>query len=85
VVSSESVFVAGRAYERTGPAAAHEIALTRELVERGAHRQARDAEIDAELPLRGNRAADAELLDQLEHLVAGVTLLGDALRGSGHA
>ena len=38
-----------------------------EIVERRPHRQARDAEVDAELPLGRDRVADAELLDQVEH------------------
>ena len=38
---------------------AHEVALAHELFERGAHRQPRDAEVEAELPLGGDRVADA--------------------------
>ena len=45
--------------ERAGAAAANEVALAHELVERRAHRQPRDAEVDAELPLGGDRVADA--------------------------
>ena len=45
--------------ERAGAAAAHEVALADELVERGAHGQPRDAEVDAELALGRDRVADA--------------------------
>src|SRR5206468_6272749 len=54
---------------RPAAAPAHEVALAREVVERGADGQARDAEVRAELPLGGDRGADAETLDQLEHLL----------------
>src|SRR5881394_318208 len=67
-----------------GPAAppAHEVALAREVVERGADGQARDAEVRAELPLGGDRGADAETLDQLEHLLPRRALLGHLRGGS---
>ena len=57
------------------PRAAHEIALAREVVERGTDGEARDAEVDAELPLGGDCGADAEPLDQLHHLLPRGALL----------
>ena len=63
-------------------APADEVALAGEVVERGADGQARDAEIGAELPLGGDRGADAEPLDQVEHLLARRALLRHSL-GSG--
>ena len=41
--------------------------LADEIVERRSHRQARDTEVGAQLPLGRDRVADAELLDQVEH------------------
>ena len=64
------------AHERAAAAPAHQVALADEIVERGPHGQARDAQIDAQLALGGNRRADAELLDQVAYAVAGLTLLG---------
>ena len=61
--------------ERARAAPAHEVALAHELVERGANGQARHAEVETELPLGGNRIADPELVDQLEHPLAGLALL----------
>ena len=71
--------------ERAGTAPAHEIPLAHELVERGAHGEARDAEIDPELPLRRDRVADAERLDQLEHPLAGLALLRQRAARAGAA
>src|SRR6476661_3797461 len=65
-------------HERAGAAAANEIALTHELVERRAHRQPRDTEVDAELPFRGDGVADAERLDELQDALARLALLGQA-------
>ena len=39
-----------------------------EVVERGADREARDAQVAAQLPLGGDRLADPELLDEVEDL-----------------
>src|SRR5262249_18398148 len=66
------------------PAAAppHEIPLAREVVQRRPDGQPRDAEIDAELPFGGDRGADAETLDELEHLRPGGALLRHLRRGS---
>ena len=64
--------------ERTGTAPAHEVSLAHELVERRAHGQPGDAEVDPELSLRRDRIADAERLDQLEHALAGLALLCQA-------
>ena len=61
-------------------AAARQPALADELVERGAEGQARDAERLAEYALGGDRLADLERLDQLEHLLAGFALLGHGVR-----
>src|SRR5439155_11980039 len=63
-------------------APAYEVALPREVVERGADGQARDAQIDAELPLRGDRGADTEPLDELQHLLPRGALLRDLRLGS---
>ena len=63
-------------------APAHEVALAREVVERRADGQPGDAEVGRELPLGGDRVADAETLDQVHDLLAGRALLGHAL-GSG--
>jgi hypothetical protein len=71
------------AHERPGAAAPDEVALSDELVEGGAHGQPRDAEVGAELPLGGDRAADAHALDEVEDLVAGLRLLRDPLGGGG--
>ena len=79
----------GSATKVPGAAAARQVALAHELVERGADGQPRDAEIEAEQPLRRDRVADLERLDQLEHLLAGLALLGHAVsvtaRGSSAA
>ena len=72
------------AHERAAAAPAHEIALARELVDRRADGQPRDAEILAQLPLGGNRVPRRRALDQVEDLVARLALLGDPLRGRGH-
>ena len=61
--------------ERAGAAPADEVALAHELVERRAHGQPRDAEVDPELALGGDRLADAERLDQLEDALACLALL----------
>src|ERR671926_919826 len=55
--------------------APREIPLADELIEGGAERQPRHAEVAAQPPLRGNRLADAELADQLHDLVADLLLL----------
>src|SRR6476646_1580905 len=65
-------------------APAHQVALARELVERGANGQARDAEVRAELSLGGDRGADAEPLNELEHLLPRRALLGHLALGSDH-
>ena len=66
--------------ERARAAAADEVALAGELVQRGAHGQPRDAEIGAQLALRRDRLADAEVVDQVEDPVAGLGLLGRTSR-----
>ncbi len=53
----------------------HEVALPRKVVEGGPHGQPRDAEVGAQLPLRRNRGAHPQLLDQVEHVLARVALL----------
>jgi hypothetical protein len=65
----------GLADECAGTVSAHEIALADEVVQCGADRQPRDAEVGAQLTLRGDRVADRELLDQVEHEVARRRLL----------
>src|SRR4051794_36088351 len=72
----------GLADERARAAASHEVALAGELVQGGAHRQARDAQVGAQLALGRDRLADAELVDQVEHLVAGLALLGHVATGA---
>src|SRR5262245_1537855 len=59
---------------RAAAAPADEVALAGELVEGSADGQPRDAEIGAELTLGRDRRADAELLDQVEHLATCLTL-----------
>src|SRR5919198_1992394 len=74
--------------EGAGAAPPHEVALADELVEGGADGQARDAEVCAQLPLRGDGLAHAELLDQVEHAVASLGLLRHVVKttsGSGGA
>ena len=61
--------------ERAGAAAAGQMALADEVVERRADGQPRDAEVDAEQALGRDRVADVERLDQLEHLLARLALL----------
>ena len=65
----------GSATNVPAPLPAHEVALAHELVERGAHGQAGDAEVDAELPLGRDRRADRERLDQLEDALTRLALL----------
>ena len=65
----------GLADERSRASAADQVAVTDELVQGGPDGQARDAEIGGQLALRGNRFADPERFDQLEHAVPGLTLL----------
>ncbi len=59
------------------------MALAHEVVERGAHGEAGHAEVGAQLPLRGNRVADRELLDEVEHQVARRGLLRHVAHRSG--
>src|SRR5581483_8978907 len=68
---------------RAAATPADDVALPREVVERRADREPRDAEIGRELPLGRDRRADAELLDQLEHLLARHALLRHPLVLSG--
>jgi hypothetical protein len=67
------------AHEGSRAALSQQEALADEVVERGAHRQARDAEVERQLPLRRDRAADAQLVDQIDDALAGLALLRDAL------
>ena len=64
------------AHERAAAAPPHQVALAHEVVERGTHGQARNAQIDAQLALGGDRRANPELFDQVAYAVAGLTLLG---------
>src|SRR5438067_3116407 len=66
-------------------APADEVALAREVVERGANGEPRDAEIGAQLALGGDRRPDAELLDEVEDLPARVALLGHLRHAHGPA
>jgi hypothetical protein len=52
------------------------IISTHDQVLGGPHGQTGDAEVEAQLPLGGDRLPDREPLDQLEHLVARLGLLG---------
>src|SRR5205814_6807716 len=61
--------------ERSGAAAARQVALADELVERRAHGEARDAEVAGQVALGRDRVADLEALDQIEHTLAGFALL----------
>jgi hypothetical protein len=70
--------------EGAAATAADEIALARKLVDRRPHGEPRDAEVLAQLALRGDRPTDADLLDQVEDLVARLALLRDPLRGDRH-
>ena len=74
IVSSWAIF--GSLTKVPLPRRRIEVPFADELVEGGAHGQARDAEVDAQLPLGGDRLPDREPLDQLEHLVARLGLLG---------
>src|SRR4029077_1014410 len=56
-------------------APAEEEALPDEIVESCPNREARDAEIGAQLALRGDRAPHGELFDQIEHALARLALL----------
>ena len=69
---------------RAAAAPADEIALARKLVDRRPHGQPRDAEIVTQLPLGRDRAADADLLDQVEYLIARLALLRRPLRARRH-
>src|SRR4051794_22616854 len=64
---------------RAAAASADEVALAGEVVQGGADRQPGDAEVGRKLPLGGDRIADAEPLDQVEHLLARRALLRDSL------
>src|SRR5205823_3337294 len=66
-------------------APADEVALAREVVERGAHGEPRDAEIGAQLALGGDRRPDAELLNEVEDLPARMALLGHLRHAHGPA
>ena len=70
----------GLADERPAAVTPDEQSLAHELVERGANRQPRHAEIDGQLALRRDRLADAELLDQVEDAVPHLALLRHRLR-----
>ena len=62
--------------ERPRAAPPHEVALPDELVERGPDGEPRHAEIDSELPLRRDRIADIERLDELEDALPRLPLFG---------
>src|SRR5262249_46282465 len=62
--------------ERAGSPPPDEEAVSHEVVERRSQRQPRDSQVDAQLPLRRNRLADVELIDQLEDSVPGLALFG---------
>jgi hypothetical protein len=62
--------------ERAGAAAADDVALALEVVERRAHGQSRHAKVRRELALGRDRVAHLELLDEVEDEVAGLALLG---------
>src|SRR6478752_762165 len=68
-----------------GPRAtpAHEVSLAHEPFESRAHRQPRDTEVETELALGGDRRADLEAVDQLQHLVPRLALLGQCATSSG--
>ena len=72
------------AHERPAPVPAHEHAVADEIVEGRSDGQARDTEVDAELPLGRDRVADPELLDQVEHPGTRLGLLGDGSRSGSH-
>ena len=74
----------GLADEGAASASPHEEALADEVVEGGAHGQARHPEVGRQLALGGDRTPGAEALDQVDDLIAGLALLRDPLRG-GHA
>ena len=63
--------------ERAAAVAADEHPVADEIVERGPHREPRDAEVGAQLPLGRDRVADAELLDQVEDAAPRLALLRD--------
>src|SRR5829696_9139150 len=71
------------AYERAAAAATDEVAVSDAVVEGGAERQPRHAELDGELPLGGDRLAHAEAFDELEDALSRLGLLRDPL-GRGH-
>ena len=61
--------------ERAGAAPADDVPLAREVVERGAKREPGDAEIRAQRRSDGIAFTDFELLDEIEHEIAGLALL----------
>src|SRR5262249_34377598 len=63
--------------EGAAPAPADEHPLANEVVERCPNGETRHTEVRAELTLGRNGVADGQLLDQIEHTLARLTLLGD--------
>jgi hypothetical protein len=60
--------------EGSGALAPLQVAVTDEIVERGADGETGDAELAAQAPLGRNRLADLQLVDQLEHALSGQDL-----------
>ena len=58
-----------------GAAPTDDVPLAREIVERGAKREPRDAEIGAQLSLGRDRLPDLELLDEIEYEIPRLALL----------
>ena len=74
IVSSWAIF--GSLTNVPLPALADEVAVADEIVERGADGQPREAEVGGELALGRDRVTDRERVDQGEHALPGLGLLG---------
>src|SRR6266545_5607391 len=69
----------GLADERPAAVPPHQVAVSHEVVERCAQRQARDAQVAAQPPLGRDRLADLELFDQLQYALPGQDLFAHSL------
>src|SRR5439155_564820 len=71
----------GLGHEGAAAVAPRQVSVADELVDRGPQRQARDAQLLAELPLGRDRLADLERFDEAQDPLPGLVLLTQCTSG----